>query len=508
MRRTRRVGLRALMEASKCDPSRLDEGDLGFRLAPRINAAGRLYRADAGVELLLTEDDDAGEADRRRARGGPTPSAARPSARSTRRPRRRGASCPRAEGSARAGARRRGMASRAWSGSSPRGWSSATTGPWSSSRWTATGRARLRPQHPRLRPARRAGGMLRAPGQLRRPPAPPPGCRCGPRTSRRSARRSPRTPASVLGRRTCGGPSASTRWSAAWGSASTSPKSSGSWRRSGWATPACGCWCPRRGSPTCGRWARRASTPASASTAAPTARRRRLRPLQPRRRDEDRSTPRCGSRSTTGTARSSPAWCCARSTRSRGRRRRALSPHPCDCEEAEWWARFEAELARDLRGQGGAVERTLACERKPPQQRRGSPRRVVRGAGHRRRRRSRSSCRAARGSSRSAADASRRAALANGVDGARPLQRRRGAGRLPSLRRRGGRRPRGPGRRRPGARRLRGARDGAPTSPPPSSTSSWSTPPARASKRRARLRPGRRRGHRQGGAPRGSPARR
>jgi single-stranded-DNA-specific exonuclease len=35
----------------------LDEGDLGFRLAPRINAAGRLYRADAGVELFLTGDD-------------------------------------------------------------------------------------------------------------------------------------------------------------------------------------------------------------------------------------------------------------------------------------------------------------------------------------------------------------------------------------------------------------------------------------------------------------------
>jgi single-stranded-DNA-specific exonuclease len=57
IRRTGRVGLRALMEASKCDPSRLDESDLGFRLAPRINAAGRLYRADAGVELLLTDDE-------------------------------------------------------------------------------------------------------------------------------------------------------------------------------------------------------------------------------------------------------------------------------------------------------------------------------------------------------------------------------------------------------------------------------------------------------------------
>jgi len=58
MRRTKRVGLRALMEASRCEPTRLDEGDLAFRLAPRINAAGRLYRADAGVELLLTEDEE------------------------------------------------------------------------------------------------------------------------------------------------------------------------------------------------------------------------------------------------------------------------------------------------------------------------------------------------------------------------------------------------------------------------------------------------------------------
>jgi single-stranded-DNA-specific exonuclease len=58
MRRTGRVGLRALMEASKCEPSQLDEGDLAFRLAPRINAAGRLYRADAGVELLLTDDEE------------------------------------------------------------------------------------------------------------------------------------------------------------------------------------------------------------------------------------------------------------------------------------------------------------------------------------------------------------------------------------------------------------------------------------------------------------------
>ncbi|HEX7278958.1 MAG TPA: single-stranded-DNA-specific exonuclease RecJ [Solirubrobacterales bacterium] len=62
LRRAHRPGVRALLEAAKCEPERLDEGDLGFRLAPRINAAGRLYRADAGVELFLTEDDQRAEA--------------------------------------------------------------------------------------------------------------------------------------------------------------------------------------------------------------------------------------------------------------------------------------------------------------------------------------------------------------------------------------------------------------------------------------------------------------
>ena len=62
IRRGLRPGIRALMEAAKCEPERLDEGDLAFRLAPRINAAGRLYRADAGVELFLTEDEQRAEA--------------------------------------------------------------------------------------------------------------------------------------------------------------------------------------------------------------------------------------------------------------------------------------------------------------------------------------------------------------------------------------------------------------------------------------------------------------
>ena len=59
---TRRVGLRALMAVSKCDPGAVDARTCGFRLAPRINAAGRLSRADAGLELLLTDDPERAKA--------------------------------------------------------------------------------------------------------------------------------------------------------------------------------------------------------------------------------------------------------------------------------------------------------------------------------------------------------------------------------------------------------------------------------------------------------------
>ena len=56
LRGNHRLGLRALLEQAKIQPQQLNEGHIGFALAPRLNALGRLDDANPAVELLTTND--------------------------------------------------------------------------------------------------------------------------------------------------------------------------------------------------------------------------------------------------------------------------------------------------------------------------------------------------------------------------------------------------------------------------------------------------------------------
>ena len=289
--------------------------------APRINAAGRLYRADAGVELFLTEDEARAEeiaaelnranGERRsdRARGRRAP------------PRRRAASFPRRCGKRRA------------SCSPGEGWH--------------PGRDRDRRLAPRRAPppsrGRRSRSTARAEGAARGAASPASTCSAAleacsehlvrfgghraaaglelraenldgvPRGVRRPRGRGARA------RGPAARPSGSTRWSAAPASASTSPRSSGELAPFGMGNPG------RAAARPLGQGPRRADDGGGRQALAlqppqrlPPGARRRLRPLEPRgRATTTRSTPRCGSRSTTGTARSSRGSCCASSTRTR-----------------------------------------------------------------------------------------------------------------------------------------------------------------------------------------------
>ena len=52
-----RPGIAAMLRESSIDPARLNASTIGFSLAPRLNAAGRLGRASIAAKLILTSDE-------------------------------------------------------------------------------------------------------------------------------------------------------------------------------------------------------------------------------------------------------------------------------------------------------------------------------------------------------------------------------------------------------------------------------------------------------------------
>jgi len=62
LRNTRRPGLAALMAKCGCDRAALNASSIGYILAPRINAAGRMGEIEPALELFLTDSPEKGEA--------------------------------------------------------------------------------------------------------------------------------------------------------------------------------------------------------------------------------------------------------------------------------------------------------------------------------------------------------------------------------------------------------------------------------------------------------------
>ncbi|KLD61239.1 hypothetical protein WP50_03880, partial [Lactiplantibacillus plantarum] len=58
LQQTTRPGLAALIQEAGLIPDKLTETNIGFGIAPRLNALGRLQSAQSGVELLTTLDDE------------------------------------------------------------------------------------------------------------------------------------------------------------------------------------------------------------------------------------------------------------------------------------------------------------------------------------------------------------------------------------------------------------------------------------------------------------------
>lgn len=61
MKHTTNLGLRALLDVAGVEPGAVNEGHIGFSLAPRINASGRLQHANLAVRLLTTENEQEAE---------------------------------------------------------------------------------------------------------------------------------------------------------------------------------------------------------------------------------------------------------------------------------------------------------------------------------------------------------------------------------------------------------------------------------------------------------------
>ena len=61
LRNSQRPGLQALMKLAGCESTSLTASSVGYSLAPRINAAGRMGQIDLAVELFLTDDAQKGE---------------------------------------------------------------------------------------------------------------------------------------------------------------------------------------------------------------------------------------------------------------------------------------------------------------------------------------------------------------------------------------------------------------------------------------------------------------
>ncbi|MEH7377301.1 single-stranded-DNA-specific exonuclease RecJ [Neobacillus drentensis] len=56
LKTTNNIGLRAILKLAGVDPMSINEETIGFTLAPRINAVGRLEDADLAVQLILSDD--------------------------------------------------------------------------------------------------------------------------------------------------------------------------------------------------------------------------------------------------------------------------------------------------------------------------------------------------------------------------------------------------------------------------------------------------------------------